>query len=198
MALQEAIGVPHKKRQAIELVILRRTRVLASLLPTVGDLTQAGTNALGDWYVNRIYFGRQPILLMVSAESLLPIVIPAKDVRSLPDRLSSIVAARLLRCGVTQAVIDAEIDAMAPVMVAQTASRSVLGIMTDFKRMASYRYDSHDLPIDLDETADRLEHTPCFAGRHDTLRPDVRTLELLYAKWAPESPVPKSRLLRLQ
>src|SRR3972149_1435136 len=101
------------------MVILRPTKKLRSALPTTVVSTQ-GDTALGDWYVNRIVVGRQPLLLLVSSKSLLPIVLPARDVRSLPGRLGALVASRLQRFGIGPDTIEAELRAMQPVVVAPT------------------------------------------------------------------------------
>lgn len=73
------------------MVILRPTRRLQSLLPAASVSSRSET-ALGDWYLKRIVVQRQPLLLLVSAAALFPIVLPARDVRSLPSRLATIVA----------------------------------------------------------------------------------------------------------
>jgi len=54
------------------MVILRPTRKLRSLLPAA-PVSRPGDTALGDWYVNRLVVGRQPLLLLVSSTSLLPL-----------------------------------------------------------------------------------------------------------------------------
>lgn len=62
--------------------------------------------------MNRVVVDHRPMLLMVSAESLFPIVIPAKNVKDLPARLPQIVGERLKRLGVADRLIDAAINAM--------------------------------------------------------------------------------------
>src|SRR3954469_23856624 len=96
------------------MVVLRRTRKLAGFLPvSAADSAQSET-ALGDWYVNRLTVDRQPLLLLVSARGLLPILLPARDVRTLPDRLPDVVAACLRRLGVPAAAVSAEVTAWSP------------------------------------------------------------------------------------
>ena len=79
---------------------------------------------------------RQPLLLLVSSTSLLPMLIPAQNVRGLPARLAALVEARLRRCGLDDRTIAAETLAMASVAVGPTVDRSVLGIMVDFAKAA--------------------------------------------------------------
>src|SRR5260221_21550 len=99
------------------MVILRRTKKLQSLLPATTNIPDCSDTALGDWYVNRITVSHQPLLLMFSSTSLFPMLLPARDVRSLPRRLASIVRERLKRLGIADAAIDAELQAMDPVVV---------------------------------------------------------------------------------
>jgi hypothetical protein len=89
------------------MVVLRPTRKLRTALP-VTEVTGTSDTALGDWYVNRIVVDRQPLLLLVSSASLLAMLVPARDVRGLPERLADIVANRLARPGVATSRIEAE------------------------------------------------------------------------------------------
>ena len=84
-----------------DMVILRPTRKLNSLLPATEVIPTSSDTALGDWYVNRVVVDRQPLLLLVSSTSLLPMLIPAQNVRGLPARLAALVEARLRGCVAT-------------------------------------------------------------------------------------------------
>jgi hypothetical protein len=97
---------------------------------------------LGDWYVNRIVVDRQPLLLLVSSTSLLPMVVPARDVRGLPGRLADVVETRLRRLGIASRTIEAETRAMHPVVLAPTEDRSVVGIAVDFAKSLPYYLES--------------------------------------------------------
>ena len=66
------------------MVILRATQKVLKTLPESADDSDSSDTALGDWYVNRITLDRQPLLLLVSAKSLLSMLAPAKNVKSLP------------------------------------------------------------------------------------------------------------------
>ena len=168
------------------MVILRATKkVLRYLPPPVESLGESGT-ALGDWYVNRVGVGRQPMLLLVSANSLLPLLTPARDVRGLPDRLVELVAARLLRLGVDERLIKAEKSAMGEVVVGRTASRSVLGIMNDFARLIPFYLDPrYGDVVSLKSVEARLADTPCRVTSRvgKALWPDREARELLERKW---------------
>jgi len=113
------------------MVILRPTRKLYRDLPPSSELTAASDTALGDWYVNRLVVDRHPLLLLVSSKSLLSLLVPARDVRALPDYLPSLIGSRLRRLGVGEELIGAELAAMTPVVVAPAVDRSVMGTVVD-------------------------------------------------------------------
>lgn len=170
------------------MVLLRPTAKLRNQLPVCAASAQSDT-ALGDWYVNRVVIDRQPLLLLVSSASLLPIVIPGRDVRSLPARLAGIVGGELRRRGLEAAIVKAEFDAMTPVVVTSTADRSVIGTMVDFAfAIAHFGEDLRDQRA-LHSLSDWLAHTPCRSShRADrVIYPDLKASELLRARWAQEA-----------
>jgi hypothetical protein len=167
------------------MVILRATRKLHSVLPPSANIQARSDTALGDWYVNRLVVDRRPLLLLVSSTSLLPLVLPARDVRRLPGRLASLVGARLRRCGVDERTIEGETLAMTPVAIGPTIERSVLGIMVDFAKgiphyLGPVRWDEAALPA----VEERLAETPCYAGRTSdrVIFPGKKAFELLSAR----------------
>ena len=168
------------------MVILRPTSKLLTLLPESPDAGANSETALGDWYVNRLVVDRKPLLILLSSRSLLPILMPDRDVRALPGRLPGLVAARLKRLRVASRLIDAETAAMAPVNIARTADRSVLGIMVDFAKSIPYSlkrggWDETTLPF----VESRLAETPCYTSRgfEEVIFPERRAPELLAARW---------------
>ena len=169
-----------------DMVILRPTRKLNSLLPATEVIPTSSDTALGDWYVNRVVVDRQPLLLLVSSTSLLPMLIPAQNVRGLPARLAALVEARLRRCGLDDRTIAAETLAMASVAVGPTVDRSVLGIMVDFAKAVPYHLE----PGQWGETTlriveERLAATPCHAALSwdRVIFPEQKAPEVLRAKW---------------
>jgi hypothetical protein len=170
------------------MVVLRRTQRLAAALPAsieAGEAAESET-ALGDWYVNRLVVDRRPLLLLVSARGLLPMVVPARNVSSLPGRLPELVGARLRRLGVPPPLIAAEVAAMAPVGVGRTADRSVVGVMVDFAKHVPFYldvggWDDSTLPF----VEAKLAQTPLFVtGRdEDVVFPDQTVPELLRSRW---------------
>lgn len=142
--------------------------------------------ALGDWYVNRLVIDRRPLLLLISSASLLPMLVPARDVRGLPARLASLVAARLRRLGLDQQIIDAETNAMSSIAIGPTADRSVLGIMVDFAKAIPFHLEPGNWnDSSLTRVEDRLAETPCHASQRSdrVVFPDRKAPELLIQKW---------------
>ena len=173
------------------MVILRPTKKLRSALPTT-DVSAQSDTALGDWYVNRVVVDRQPLLLLVSSTSLLSLVLPARDVRSLPRRLGALVASRLQRLGIGFDTIEAEVQAMHPVAVAPTVDRSVLGIAVDFAKAIPYYFVStYRGAPGLAGLEDWLAETPCHAAlSHErVVFPNRKAPELLLAKWLANRPL---------
>ena len=168
------------------MVTLRPTRKLHTVLPITTDISGTSDTALGDWYVNRIVVDRRPLLLLVSSASLMPLLVPARDVARLPDRIADIVGARLRRLGIAMFIIEAELRAMTPVAIGSTVDRSVLGIMVDFAKSVPFHLEAgrwDDTSLELVE--DRLAETPCHAGRSSgqVVFPEKKTPELLRLKW---------------
>jgi hypothetical protein len=168
------------------MVVIRPTRKLRSALPVTETVSTSDT-ALGDWYVNRLVVDHQPLLLLVSSTSLLPMLARAKNVRELPKNIEDMVARRLGRMGIAKPFIDAERRVMTPVRVGATVDRSVLGIMVDFAKGIPYYLEAggwDDRSLEVVE--DRLAETPCHAGERSdrVVFPEKKAPELLITKWA--------------
>lgn len=177
----------HDRCSGTRVVIVRPTRNVQRLLPLSDPVDAVSDGALGDWYVKKFVVDRRPLLLMMSSESLLSFLVPARDVRRLPDWLPSIVSTGLRRLEIDQRSIDAETATMTTVAVAGTKDRSVLGSLVEFCKLTTW-----SLPINgWDETSLRdvetfLQRTPCRCGRRagETIWPIQRTRELMGARWS--------------
>jgi len=167
------------------MVVIRPTRKLQSVLP-VAPTAETSDTALGDWYVNRLIVDRQPLLLLVSATSLLPALVRARNVRALPTQIEDIVSRRLKRLGIATSLIDPERRAMTPVQIAATADRSVLGIMVDFAKSVPYYLERGWDDAALGVAEARLAETPCHAGKASdhVVLPEDKAPAVLAAKWA--------------
>lgn len=168
------------------MVILRRTQKLSAALPDIVQPSSTSDTALGDWYVNRISVDRWPLLLLISSRSLLPILLPARGVRHLPERLAEIVAKRLERLQIPSHMIEAEVRAMTPVVVARTEDRSVVGIMVDFAKAVPFYLEPHGWDEStLPFAESRLADTPCHSGRRQeaVIFPNKAAPAILAERW---------------
>jgi hypothetical protein len=138
---------------------LRCTRALLKRLKLRPDLSPAQTTTqLGDWYANLLHHRRQQLILCVSEKSLLHVLLPAKGTESARVRLVAGVGGMLRAIGIPESVVQAEISAMAEAALSITASRSVLGSMTDFALMLETYLSHGDTLI---AAALRLAEAPC-------------------------------------
>ena len=156
------------------------------MLPATTATPPAPDTALGDWYANRLVVYRKPLLLLLSSRALLAILLPARDLRTLPSRLGGVVAQRLRRFGIAKQLIEAEVAAMDRVHVAKTSDRAVVGIMVDFANMIPYHldrgaWDESTLPF----VEAKLAGAPCFSSRsgEQTVFPNLATRTLLVERW---------------
>ncbi len=168
------------------MIVLRATLKVLRTLPQSATDTDVSDTALGDWYVNRIAVDRQPLLLLVSAKSLLAILTPARVVKALPRRVGELVANRLERLGMNELLIRAELRAMDLAVVGRTRDRSVTGQMVDFAKAIPYYIPIgglNDSTLRLAE--DRLAETPCRSSRSnaETIWPARETARLLTEHW---------------
>lgn len=168
------------------MVVLRATKKVLKALPESASETDSSDTALGDWYVNRLVVDRQPLLLLVSAESRLAILTPAREVKNLPKRIGEMVATRLRRLGVDERLIRAELAVMDTAHVGRTLDRSITGQMVDFAKAIPYYlpmggWDDSSLRL----AEDRLAETPCLAARSfgEAILPDRAARHLLQERW---------------
>lgn len=111
---------------------LRCTAKLLRRLKCDPGVSATSRTRLGDWYGNLFYVGRQQYAMFTSERSLLTVVMPARDVDPVAERLGSALRQVLLKMGVDRALIDEEIAHMDGCAVTATANRSVLSSMNDF------------------------------------------------------------------
>jgi hypothetical protein len=95
-------------------------------------------NCLGDWYATRLNVGSQRYILACSELSLLGVVVAARDVATLPARLSDAVTAILRDIGVPPASAAAEILQMQALRIAGTVNRRVAGSLTALRADADW------------------------------------------------------------
>jgi hypothetical protein len=129
---------------------LRCTRkLLRRLTATPSSELVAPTTVLGDWYANLLYTRPQQLVLAMNERSLLCVLVPASPGDQLGRRVREAVAALLPAIGVPADRVAAEVSAMESMAVGATASRAVLGCMTDatLQLQAYPRGRSNELPL---------------------------------------------------
>ena len=121
----------------------------------------AVTTALGDWFVRAHNFGRQRLLLCTSTRSLLTVLTPARDLRSVGDRLCGAVSDLLFSLGAPLEHVNAEIQEMQSHVFASSNDRTVVGSMTDMARMADAYLQDGSSPDHLVVVGMKLARAPC-------------------------------------
>jgi hypothetical protein len=88
-----------------------------------------------------VLFWRPQVALFVNATTLLPVFMPlapaAIVLQCFPDTLPGILRAH----GIADVIIAREIGETAQQHLAKTNNRSIVGVMTDFARLADWRRD---------------------------------------------------------
>lgn len=130
--------------------LLRQIRVL----PPLDDAEPA--NRLGDWYANALNIGRVRLVLCVSERSLLPVILPAREYRTLAIRLVPEVRWILEQLGVSSEAAASEVAAMEPMTIGKTRSRAVLGSMNEMMFEAYHLMAAPRGVTDLRATSLRL------------------------------------------
>jgi hypothetical protein len=117
------------------------------------------TSVLGDWYAT-VLFWKPQVALYVDESTLLPVLMPLAPAADVNDRFPDTLAGILRAHGVRQSFADAELAQMQDWRLARTANRSVVGVMTDFARLANLVRDDSGAE-DLVALSLWLARTPC-------------------------------------
>jgi hypothetical protein len=136
---------------------------------------------LGDWYAHMVRVGRIQVVLCVSDRSLLPVVVPAREGRSVVQRLGEALESTLTAIGVPIEDVIAERGAMKRWAVGRTTNRRVLGSLNEL---------AFQLQVGLHDSPDRtllaqslwLAKTPLKVIDHGA--PDQATLAAFAARRA--------------
>ena len=110
-------------------------KFLRRLRKAPSDTAPVSSGLLGDWYANVLFVNRKPLVLAVSARTLLPLLIPARDPSTLRPRLAEKLGRVLAALGVSAEGIREEKSQMTEIVFARTDNRQILGTMNDFDRM---------------------------------------------------------------
>lgn len=105
------------------------------------------SNALGDWYANIIYTREGHYVVLVSERSRLPVIISARGLSDFPRRFLRMLGELLILLGIDRHRVERELEAMQPLYLGKTASRSVVGSLSDFASLFKHRVQVADLSI---------------------------------------------------
>ncbi|MHB1613969.1 MAG: DUF6933 domain-containing protein [Actinomycetes bacterium] len=162
-------------------------------LDHVGTPNSAGeadpvTTRLGSWYATLARW-RPNVALFVSEATLLPVLVPAAPARSLLVRFPAALAEVLAVHGVPVAWINEELAHMEDLVIAKTASRSLVGVLNEFIFLAEdHRADEPEL--DLQSLSVDLARTPMSPLYKRHISPD-RELAALAGLPSPRTASPQ-------
>lgn len=141
------------------MVVIRCTQKLLARLGAPAADPPASTTLLGDWYAKPFAVAQRRFVILASERSRIAVLMPGRDLATLPRRFPDALAVQLARLGIPSPAADREVAACSDVTLATTASRSLLGTLNDFAYMAQARL-RHDPEVDLEDEALSLSHTP--------------------------------------
>ena len=124
------------------------------------DTPVQATTVLGDWYANIVVTRPEHLVVCISEKTLLPVVVTAKDIKHLPERLSAAAKTMLAAVGISEKEIARELLEMRAGYLATTQDRRVLGCLNDF--VLHFKYGAASYPeLSNHERALRLAQMPC-------------------------------------
>lgn len=162
------------------MLIVRATKKLLRLAGSSTALERdRGSTLLGPWYAT-VLFWRPRVALLVNESTLLPVLMPLAPAATLTSRISDHVASVLIAHHVPTVIVDEERQHMQRCQLGATTNRSVVGIMTEFARLAEIHHDD-DPAVDLVDLAVRLAATPCGPLYSRNVSPDRELTAAVHA-----------------
>jgi len=140
-------------------LVIRATQKLLPKLGTPVVDPPPSTTVLGDWYAKPFGVAQRRFVLLISERSRLAVVMPGREIAKLPQRFPEAMGLQLALLGVPQDAYEREMAACGEVIVAKTASKSLLGTLNDYTYMVHHRLSTR-LDDDLEAAAFSLSHTP--------------------------------------
>ena len=139
----------------------RCTRRLINKLQVsvVIDPPQPNTR-LGDWYGNVLFSGYHRLIILVSEQSLLPVIMPLRERKQLLPSFCSRLSELLFHLDVSEKAVSLELANMEQALIARTSNRSVLGTMNQFIQDSKIYMQMHD-EFNLIDLELWLAETPC-------------------------------------
>lgn len=133
-------------------------RCTAKLLKVMKELPETDPapagNRLGEWTATLVRAGRIQLVLAVSEPTRFAVAIDAAPYATAPQRFCGALLAALLELEIPADMALAEIEAMLPLQVAASNSRSVLGSLNQFAWFAECAIYSREAKSAIEVTRD--------------------------------------------
>jgi len=155
-------------------------KLLRRGLPAPALEGEQPTTLLGDWYANILFSKPQHLVLCVSERTLLPVIVAAKDAKSLAARVGEAASTVLTALGIEASAVASEVEQMRSALIGRTANKRVIGSLNDL--MFQLEHGLHYSPErSLLEHALWLAETPCKPIEHSS--PDRATVALFESSY---------------
>jgi hypothetical protein len=153
------------------------TRLKEAPLDEAGVTLMPSTTRLGDWYANLHLQHRRAWLLAVSAETLLPVLMPLAGKAPRHERFNAAVDEMMRICGVAPEVRARELAEMRePPLIARTADRSAVASLSQFAFDLRFAWEG-DPALPPEALTSTLAQSPTTRLKMDSA--DRRTRHLL-------------------
>jgi len=164
------------------MLTVHATKELAQRLGGVTKGAPPSDNApLTSWYATAIFW-RPQVALFVDANTLLPALLPLAPASTLLRRFPHTLAETMLGHDAPADFTASTLDRIGDGAVClPTASRSTLGVVNEFVRLAGYALDDADGDLDLISLAVRLAVTPMSPLYKRHISPDREFAALIQA-----------------
>ena len=143
------------------------------------------TTFFGNWYASALTWRPRQVALFVNEATLLPVLVELAPAKEVATRFPAALGKVLESIGVPMDLIIGEVEAMNEVSFAKTASRSILGSMTDFAFLAEHSLASGHAHGDLTGLSVFLADTPCSPLHQRHTFPDREALAMVEEGWKP-------------
>lgn len=150
---------------------VRATRKLLDRLGAVSFDLGEETTLLGEWYATALPWKPRQVALMMSEQTLLPVLLPLAPASTLLARFPAHLGTELALHGVPDALIQAELETMRHWQLGPTNNRSRVGSLNEFASLASHARDDYPGP-DLIGLSMWLSKVPCSPLYQRHVSPD--------------------------
>ena len=132
--------------------------LLGKLDPGASSPEEA-TARLGDWYAKQVQLESGSAIVLLSAPTLLPVVMPGSDIAAIESDFGRYLSELLQRLDVPAATRAAEVDACASVAFRRAEDRSLLASLNDAGQLVAH-LSAGDATADLTDLALRMATRP--------------------------------------